>query len=536
MRVLTLDSMRSCSSTVALRVFLLGALGALGCGAASAAAEDDDSSTTGDRDRDPTDTREVAKAGLGGCTNPQPLMAVDTGIFVCEEGFLHRAEERVCPSELPRDRVIALPGASADAGVAAPAGAGQYYECSQDTDCDDPLARCELIRTNELGPCSFGPVYVEPRFEARCVSGCREDADCGDGMVCVCGSPIGECQAVSTTAGCRSDADCAGAAQCLSNARTDNFGVFAFACELPADSCSADADCTGGSFCLVGESGRSCQGGSVCGRPFIIASEVRLAPAHTTPGWLRSDTSTEHAAVMAQPVSPELARRLADHWTAIGLMEHASIAAFARFTLQLLSMGAPLELIEASNRAQADEARHARLAFELATGYAGAPVGPGPLSLAGPLLDADWEAILRTTIEEGCIGETCAAMEAALAADLCAEPAVAQILRGIAEDEARHAALAWRAVQWMLALRPSLKTPAQRAFAEAAALTSSSTSGLSLTPRSPAEEHGALERATLAACRQRSIREVVLPCARQLFDPCAVARRPDSETRAARCL
>lgn len=40
-------------------------------------------------------------------------------------------------------------------------------------------------------------------------------------------------------------------------------------------------------------------------------------------------------------------------------IETGSIAAFARFTLQLLHLGAPCELIEASQRAMLDETRHA---------------------------------------------------------------------------------------------------------------------------------------------------------------------------------
>ena len=55
-----------------------------------------------------------------------------------------------------------------------------------DTDCNDPLSRCELIQTNPRGPCfGIGYVAVPPVFEARCIRGCREDSDCGDGLVCV---------------------------------------------------------------------------------------------------------------------------------------------------------------------------------------------------------------------------------------------------------------------------------------------------------------------------------------------------------------
>ncbi|HKY38213.1 MAG TPA: hypothetical protein VJN18_19860 [Polyangiaceae bacterium] len=41
----------------------------------------------------------------------------------------------------------------------------------------------------------------------------------------------------------------------------------------------------------------------------------------------------------------------AEHWMKMGQMEHASIAAFARFSLQLLSLGAPPALVEACTQA-----------------------------------------------------------------------------------------------------------------------------------------------------------------------------------------
>ena len=520
--------MRLHSSTVALRVFLLGAMGTLGC-AESASIENKESGTTEDGTAEVDRGQPDQAQQFGGCTDPQPLMQLDTGIFECKEGYLHRAEARRCPSELPRDRVVQLPEMAADAG--APDAGRVDLECSSDIDCNDPLSRCELIQTNAPGVC-FVPWpdgHVDaPQFASRCIRGCREDSDCGDGSVCVCGSPIGQCTPVSTIAGCHSDADCGGTALCLENSRKDILTSFAFACELPGDTCRTSADCSGLAFCRMTESGRRCQGGPACGRPFIVGAEARLAPVCATPGWLRAETvETREGSCGVRPVPAELARQLARRWTEIGLMEHASIAAFARFTLQLLALGAPLELIEESNRAQADEARHARLAFELATHYAGTPVGPGRLSLSGPMLDADGEAILQTTIEEGCIGETCAALEAAFAADLCSDPVVAQTLRAIAEDEARHAALAWRTVQWMTAARPSLKALARRAFAEAAEGMSSAALVVDLTPQNAAEQYGALQPSTLAACRQRSIRDVVLPCAKQLLGAETTGRARD---------
>ena len=40
--------------------------------------------------------------------------------------------------------------------------------------------------------------------------------------------------------------------------------------------------------------------------------------------------------------------RLAREWAHIGALEHASVASFARFTLQLMALGAPADLLAES--------------------------------------------------------------------------------------------------------------------------------------------------------------------------------------------
>ncbi|HEU4581603.1 MAG TPA: ferritin-like domain-containing protein [Polyangiaceae bacterium] len=461
------------------------------------------------------------------CASPEPILpGTDTGIFYCDNYILHRAQARLCPTELPREAGAAWPAVALapDAGAGDPPYTTSGDECSRDTDCGDELSRCETIRTNQPGVCSY-LAYPRADYARLCLRGCRQDSDCGVSGVCVCSSPIGYCRQVSAVAGCHSDADCAGGARCLANAHSDIFEPPSFACALPGDECNSDVDCEGGQFCAIGETGRRCKPGAVCGRPFLVDAEPRVAAARRSCSWLVASEPGANSARHESPgsVSPELASELARHWTRIGLTEHASIAAFARFTLQLLGMGAPVELIEASGAAQADETRHTRVAFELASHYAAVPLGPASLSLSGSLLDADWAQILVTTIEEGCIGETCAAFEAAYAAELCADPVIARVLRSIADDEGRHAALAWRTVRWMLAERPSLEAFARAAFAEVARREAMSNEPLGAEPlasraSSAAESHGALEASTVAACRRRSLLEVVMPCARALLD------------------
>ncbi|HMV65665.1 MAG TPA: ferritin-like domain-containing protein, partial [Myxococcota bacterium] len=73
-------------------------------------------------------------------------------------------------------------------------------------------------------------------------------------------------------------------------------------------------------------------------------------------------------------------------------------------------------------------------------------------------LDAlDVVSIVRATVREGCVAETISAAQAAIARDACADPALRALLAGVAEDEARHAALAWRFVRWAIGRDESLR-------------------------------------------------------------------------------
>ncbi len=147
---------------------------------------------------------------------------------------------------------------------------------------------------------------------------------------------------------------------------------------------------------------------------------------------------------------PEAARRaLVEHWTRAAQMEHASVAAFSRFSLQLLAIGAPPSLIEDAHRAALDEIQHAELCFALATTYARRSIGPGPLPVDERALSGwDLQSIAVGTVEEGCVGETIAALEAEAAAALAEDNAVRAVHLRTFDDESRHAELAWRFVRW----------------------------------------------------------------------------------------
>jgi hypothetical protein len=137
--------------------------------------------------------------------------------------------------------------------------------------------------------------------------------------------------------------------------------------------------------------------------------------------------------------------RLAMRWREDARMEHASIAAFARTSLELAAFGAPPDLLAEVHAAALDEISHARDAFALASAYAGHDVGPAPFTEVQRMtLAPDLASLARETLEDGCIGETVAAVEAALAAHGATDEVVRECLARIAEDEARHAELAFR--------------------------------------------------------------------------------------------
>lgn len=249
----------------------------------------------------------------------------------------------------------------------------------------------------------------------------------------------------------------------------------------------------------------------VCGRPFLVAGVARRARVIQRDDWA---TSVEPD---TRRLSADERRLLAEHWAEIGCMEHASVAAFARFSLELLALGAPAELVVASQSALGDEIAHARLAFGLASAYSERSIGPDTLPLDGALADSiDFVDTVRQAFLEMCVGETCAAVEARAAALEATDPAVREVLARIATDELRHAELGYRFVKWALdeatpAMRQSLVTALETALSErlSARRTPSMQKGV--------PGHGRLSDSELWNVQEAALKEVVLPCRAALF-------------------
>jgi len=364
---------------------------------------------------------------------PNPVLDAVTGLVSCSNGLVHRPEAQTCMGEVAGAAGAGGEDSSATAGSAATAGSGGATTvgsfCQKNDDCTAvPRGFCDR-GVNGAGM----PV---------CHSGCASDSDCIGGAFCMCsGGNPGRC----TSGACAVDADCGDNSLCALT--VGPCGNAAFHCTTAQDECLTDEDCGGTRARCIYEGGHRACSSAVCGRPFLVADAPRMAAVEGRADWLDLTLSAD-----ASALTPLERAQLAAHWARLGQLEHASIAAFARFNLQLLSLGAPSHLVEACNRALADETAHARSCFALATSYGGTAVGPARLDVEHCFEEAGLVEIARLVLREGCLGETVASLEALAAAELASAPTVKEALEGIARDELRHAELAFQFLRWALSL------------------------------------------------------------------------------------
>ena len=218
---------------------------------------------------------------------------------------------------------------------------------------------------------------------------------------------------------------------------------------------------------------------------------------------------------------------LANAWSSEAAFEHASVASFAKLSLELMALGAPRELIEATHRAALDELEHASLGFSLATAYAGSERGPGLFEVVRDLrLATSLADLAAQAVEEGCVGETLAALIAGAQRHAASDDAVVSALSRIAEDEARHAELSWRIVGWALAVGDAeVGARVENAFARAIEQTRQDVETGRLAKAYDVEDesvlrmraHGRLAPIDVANEKDRGLREVVLPAMRALL-------------------
>ncbi len=216
-----------------------------------------------------------------------------------------------------------------------------------------------------------------------------------------------------------------------------------------------------------------------CGRTLRDGERVVVTPGAARSGWVR--------AAPAQSRTPD-ARRAA-RFEAMAAAEHASIASFARTSLDLLALGAPADLIADTHRAALDEIEHARVAYELASEAAGASRGPAALELP-PHPPATFASFTRSTFVDACVGESIGASDLRELAAREPDERVARMLERITDDEERHVELAFRTLAWAVSAGGAeARTALARAMSD-------------LDPASGA---------------RRVVRDVVIPCALALL-------------------
>lgn len=292
-----------------------------------------------------------------------------------------------------------------------------------------------------------------------------------------------------------------------------------------ATSCCNPAEAPGvpqddGSCCYV-----ACEG-ACCGRPLVVNGQALVAEVQSRADWLRVTREQPEAELPF-----EAAQVLADAWLADGQMEHASIASFSRFALDLLALGAPPQLLADAQRAALDEIEHARRCFSIASRLAQKALGPGSLSVDALNVHSLNDAV-RAAIAEGCVGETLAAGIAREQAAVAGDAEVRSALSRIAGDELRHAELAWRFVAWAISMGGDpVRQVAAASFEQ----------HLSKVPRAPEAPNldvsllnhwGRLSEDQWACTASSIVNQVLVPAARALLDSPASTVTPGARSAA----
>ena len=128
----------------------------------------------------------------------------------------------------------------------------------------------------------------------------------------------------------------------------------------------------------------------------------------------------------------------------VAWLEAASVPAFLRLAEELAAHGAPAEVVKAARRSAGDEVRHTRAMQALALRH-GARMPEVELE---PFQHRTLEAMCLENAIEGCVREMFGALVTGWQARTAADAEVRRVLEPIAQDELRHAELAWAVDAW----------------------------------------------------------------------------------------
>jgi hypothetical protein len=125
-------------------------------------------------------------------------------------------------------------------------------------------------------------------------------------------------------------------------------------------------------------------------------------------------------------------------------LEAASVSAFKVLARDLRALGAPPALVEDALAFAVDEVRHAGLMAGLAERHGAAVKTPRVHETPAKSL----RALCLENAVEGCVRETFGALVARFQAEAARDGELREVMAALAEDETRHAHLAWRIADW----------------------------------------------------------------------------------------
>ena len=237
----------------------------------------------------------------------------------------------------------------------------------------------------------------------------------------------------------------------------------------------------------------------VPGRPLMVKGQSRFAPAHINP--------------LSVPVNHTISdvnySAIVGHWVEVAQLEHASIASFAQFTLNLMHHGAPVTLIQQATKAQLDEVKHTQMAIGVLKKL-GQHIELKALNIEG-LACHSMETLLKETIRDACINESMAAGEA-LMLSMDKNAHFKDELQRIAMDETEHAALGWKTLKWILEVHPDLSDMARNVFRNHSPISRPHP----LDEDHQLNAHGLLSHNQRQQLQHQVWTDVIVPCAERL--------------------
>ncbi len=168
---------------------------------------------------------------------------------------------------------------------------------------------------------------------------------------------------------------------------------------------------------------------------------ARTTCRYIVPGGCRSDGRHPEGLLAARL---EARCALGTLFAEMAWLEAASVLAFLRLAEELKAHGAPEALVRAARRSAGEEVRHQRAMAALARRHGAAM----PEVELPPFVERSLEAMLLENAREGCVREMYGAVVVGWQARHAGDAQVREELGRIAEDELRHAELAWAVDAW----------------------------------------------------------------------------------------